>query len=207
MKDDFDLDSYFESGREVKLPGIGEKISLPRNAKFRYEGEVDSIPDSLARTELIIRGRLQPAKTWTDRVLNRIFDPLDIFVASMEVRRQMPDYCNVAAYCHPHKLPSGQTGYVIAVRKGLDKSEKIFAKGHESGELLAKIDQRDVMQKLVNEAGVSFDVSPLLGEPFADVGGALALRKAVEAGQEGIVFPDFGTRESVSRVLAEAFGF
>ncbi len=201
------LENYFQTQGEIELPGIGEKVALPRRVWFRYEGEVKSLVENLARTEMVILGQVELNRGMLQRVLDWPMEAVQRKVWCDMIRWMRPDFDQITAYCHPHKVAEGGTcAYVIAKRSGLDLSKSIFADGHESGEFLTGIGRQLLMQEFLNNDNIDLDVFRYQGEEFADIGGLLALRKALQNGVQGIVLPTFKTRPALKAEQVEAFG-
>jgi hypothetical protein len=199
------VDDYFERGPMIELPGLKEQVKLPKNTWFRYDGEVGSLAQNIARTEAVILGIISPNQSRFERVIYWPIGFMALESGANEIRKQCPSIDNLAAYCNRHKIDDSKTAFVIAKKKGLNKSKSIFADGHESGELLAEIGQKKVMQDLLNKDKISLDASLYEGEDFADIGGLLALFKAIKNGETGIILPVFKTRRAVNKVLSAQF--
>lgn len=200
------LRGYFQTEGEVILPGIGEKVVLPERTWFRYDGEVKSLVGNLSRTEMILNGSIAHNRSLIERVLEWpvIAAQQDFFEA--RVRHELPVVDALSAYCFEHWVNRGNSAYVIAKKEGLSPSMSIFADGHESGELLARLSRKDLMQQFLEQEGVSLDVRKYGGEEFADLGGLLALRKAINKGIQGIEIPSFKSRPAVKKEQVRAFG-
>jgi len=205
-----DLRKYFQTSREVVLPGIKERIMLPRDVWFRYDGEVRSLSGNIARTELIIRGLIELDRTRLEHVLDWPIDSFAIFVGQSEVRARIPLIEDTAACCAHHQIDSdatlgdGPQAYVIAKKRELGVPGSIFADGHESGEFLQRIRRQLFMQDALNKAGVKLNALAYHGEDFADIGGLLALRKVFATNLMNQL-PTFKHREPVLPEQVDAF--
>ena len=192
------LDTYFTTSGEVILPGIEEKLVLPKKTWFRYDGEVKSLAANLAKTELILRGMLGLNRSWVERIMDW---PMDVFQQEMAeemVKSRVPYIDVTTAYCFPHVVKrENAQAYVIAKKRGLSVSRGLFADGHESGEFLQHLARQDLLQQYLEEEGVSLDVRKYEKEEFADIGGLLALRKAVKRGVQEVMVPTFSGRPAV----------
>lgn len=201
-------EDYFKKpGSEIVLPGINTEMQLPRDVHFRNDGEVKSLAANMARTKLVIEGMIRKPRNIVDRAIDPILDWAITAVEASKVLESRPDLESTLAYCNPHALDDQGTAYVMAKRKGLDSSTSRFADGHESGEFLDETGQQEVLQQALREAGIDLDVSKFRDEDFADIGGLLALRVAIELGQKNVALPRFKTRKQVERALAQPFGF
>ena len=201
------IDNYFERGPEIELPGIGEHVMLPRNVWYRYDGEVGSLVKNIARTKSIINGRISANQSRLEKILNWPVESMALESLASEIRKTLPGIDKDAAYCYRHQIDNRVSAYVIAKKSGLEKSKSIFADGHESGELLAKTGQRQLMQNYLEKDNIALNASLYEGEDYADIGGFLALTNAIKRGETGIRLPVFETRQQVLKVLAVPFGF
>lgn len=201
------LDKHFPESGEIILPGLEEKLTLPWRAVYRYDGAVPSILRNVALSQLIARGDIGYSDGIGDRIWNAILDPMKMIMAQDTMLEKDPDLLKLLGYCNEYRLYDGRRAYEIAIRKDLEPSKKIFANGHESGELINKIGARRALQGFLEKAGVDLNVAAFEGEDFADLGGLLALKKAAEKGVEGIELPIFLTKERVHKVVLAEFGF
>lgn len=199
-------EKYFESGPEITLPGIEEKITLPKRSLFRFDPSVPCLAENLAKTELIIKKLKSSPESGSADFLDKAHDWLIIKLVAAEVRKKISNIEDVAAYCFNHRISDCREAFVIAIRAGLDQPKHIFACGHESGELLQKLGHQQTMQKFVEQAGIDLDVSRFSGEDFADIGGMLALQK-VKPKENSIGLPQFNHRPPVLPELQKAFGY
>lgn len=200
-------ENYFQTHGLVTLPGIEEAIKLPRAVWFRYDGAVPSIVDNIARTELIIKGFIDPDRTRIQRVLDWPLDKVQMMGARLSVQEKLPSLDELNAYCYAHKIPGKLVrAYVIGKKQGLDLSKSLFADGHESGEFLDEIGQTRVLQEALDKENISLKVSDYKNEELADIGGLLAELKAARAGAKDIIIPTFRTRPAVRPEQVKAFG-
>jgi len=201
------LENYFQTQGEVILPGIDEKVMLPRNVWFRYDGEVKSLLGNLVRTELIVHDFIDLNRSRVLEILEWPMNQLALSAAKSMMRTKKPGIDQMIAYCFPHQLPhTSSMAYVIAKRKDLDRSKSIFADGHESGEFIREISAQRILQEALESENVNLDVTKFEGEDFADIGGLLALRRALRQGVPGLVLPTFKTRPALRWEQVEAFG-
>ena len=198
---------YFGTDRAtVTLPGVDIKASLPPSTCLRYDGEVPSLAEHIALTELIIQGKIEPKATLWKKILYWAFDQSDMGDVVLKVREKLAGIDDLAAYCYSHKV-DGHNAFVIAKKRGLPRNASIFADGHESGEFLDETGQQHLLQEAVDDAGINLDVNQYQDEDFADIGGLLALLKAIRKGEKDIALPIFRTREQISQLSSKAFGF
>jgi hypothetical protein len=201
-------DNYFELGPEIQLPGIERKMKLPRGFWYRYDSEVADLLENLARTELIMRGYIDVNRSRLQKILDWLPDQAFLSGAKSVFAEKFPHMDQLNAYCFAHQVPARNTrAVVIAKKAGLDKSKSVFADGHESGELLIHMGQKHLMQEFLEEENVDLDSRQYQGEQFADLGGLLALRKAVRSEMKGVLVPEFRYRPAVLKEQREAFGF
>lgn len=194
----------FKPDRWIALPGLDTRVQLPTGDRFRYDGPVPDLSENLALTEEGLRQMTWAARkshSRIDRWLDAIFSRL---CPTPPVRVSLsPD---ILAYCYPHNLPDDHIGYVIARCADLAPEMALFADGHESGELLLKLQRPEVLSCALAEAGITgVDAQDHSGEDYCDVGGLLALHKARVAGAD-VHFPSFRNPRPVMEGLREAFG-
>lgn len=194
----------FEEGPGITLPGIEEKFILPERALFRYDGEVNDLAGNIAQTELYIRRRVKQQLNGISGLIGSMFDHLIVESVRAQVLAKIPGLSETSAYCYKHHVDDSTSAFVIAKRKGMEPSRSVFADGHESGELLQKLRQHKTMQQLVEKANIDLDVRRFRGEDFADIGGMLALKKAIEKGKR-LEVPGFRHRPEVLPELRKAF--
>jgi hypothetical protein len=208
MENRNNLHNYFQTNGDVILPGMDVRMKLPRHVWYRYDGEVKSLVGNLAKTEMIILGELDLNRGLILKTLEWPWDRFRQKVWSGLILGYRPDYKDLTAYCHPHKVDNnGRThAYVIAKRQGLEPSRSIFADGHESGEFLDEIKARNVMQEALEREKVELNSNLYEKEQFADLGGLLALRKAVRKGIRGLHIPAFQHRDQILPEQQKAFG-
>jgi hypothetical protein len=202
------IETHFQRGK-VMLPGIDEEIDLPNGILFRNEGEVRSLIRSMAITRLILKGQILAPGSVSDKILDPLLNEVFIWLEKDKIRLKHPDsdLDNDLGYSLRHETGTGVVAYSIAIVKGLEKSKKQFALGHESGHAVDKLSQRHVIQQLLDQRGILLDSSQHQGEDFADIGGLLALKKLQERGEADIRLPVFKTRERVKDVLLKPFNF
>lgn len=206
---DASLNSYFNlQQRTATLPGLGVEVDLPKGVLFRYDGEVDSIPNNLAKTDLIIKGKIREGHGEIAKLLNWPIDAMLIKQVADIWREKRPEVDELAGYCNGHKIDDDILAYVIAKKKGLPLSKSIFADGHESGEFLTHIQKRELLQELLDREGIQLNALAYEGEDFADIAGLLALKKARDTMPDGskLELPVFRTRNQVLEELAKCFG-
>jgi hypothetical protein len=190
---------------EATLPGIGQTITLPQGVLLRDYGPVGSLSRAFAETKLILSGQRRSSEGFLDRHIGGALDRLSLRKGSAEAERKIPALATMDSYCYPHDL-NGTRVYDTAKKRGLDPSASVFADGHRSGILLARLDQRKVLQDLLEQAGIQLDSSKFEGPKFANTAGLLALLKAERGGVENLRLPIFNTRDGIGKILA-AFGF
>ena len=210
------IEDHFETKRKITLPGIKEELTMPENTYYRYSGEVDSLSEDVFKTQkaiLNIRQSLEAPLSGLgilDRVLGPIVEKLRIPIEKEITANHMKKKVNeetTLALCTQFNLNSYQRAYVIAVKKGLSTEGKIFAEGHESGELLQKIGKKKEMQKYLDKHKIPLNSNDFSGEEFAHIGGLLALKKAFEGNDcKEIALPVYVTNKKVVRTLSPIFG-
>ncbi len=189
-------ENLFETGPQITLPGLEEKIALPPKTLFRFDPEVPSLAENLAKTELEIKELQAIPEDCSIDLLEKARRWMMVKIISAQVREKIRDIDRLAGYCFSHRISDSRQAHVIAVRSGLDYSKKIFACGHESGELITKLKQPLIMQALIDKANIDLDTGRYSGEEFADIGGMLALKKAAVRG-EHVAVPAFNHRPPV----------
>lgn len=194
----------FEEGPNIILPGIEEKFTLPQRTIFRYDGEVNDLAGNIAKTELYIRRSVKQQLNGVSGLIGAMFDHLIAESVRAQVLSTIPGLSETSAYCYKHHVDNSTSAFVIAKRRGMEPSRSVFADGHESGELLQKLRQHKTMQHLVEKANIDLDVRRFRGEDFADIGGMLALKKAIQKGKR-LEVPGFRHRPEVLPELRKAF--
>lgn len=186
------------------LPGLDTNVRLPGGDRFRYDGPVSDLARNIAETEAGLRAigtLVQEHRSFFDRCL----DGFLIRCAVARVKEQLRDFATTLAYCYEHRISGHARVYVIARRADLPPEMALFADGHESGELLLKLQQQAVLGQALADAGVTgVDVQSYTGEDFCDVGGLLALHKARIAGIH-VDFPSFRKPRPVVESLRGKF--
>jgi hypothetical protein len=202
-----ELSEYFHGDqRVVTLPGIKTELELPRRIWFRYDGEVDSLIKHLAETQCVLKGKIPPKQSWLDHIIDSYKDYFAKQDEALNLRLVKPDVKDLAAYHRHYPVGSGTYAHVIATKSGLKKSKRIFAEGHEAVEFLMAARLRSLLQRELDIQGIKLDSKSFEGEDFADIGGMLALRRAIDEEETEIVVPAFRTRNSVLKVISDAFG-
>ncbi len=113
------------------------------------------------------------------------------------------------AHGYIYKAPDGRKVREISYASGSDSNMKLFAIGHEYGELLQdeEVNNQKDLQKALDKEGIHIDVSRYWGEAFADLAGFLVLYRAKKAGDETIRIPFFRTDiENREKMGQELFG-
>ncbi|KKP36554.1 MAG: hypothetical protein UR28_C0042G0024 [Candidatus Peregrinibacteria bacterium GW2011_GWF2_33_10] len=195
------IEKYFNLDPNIILPGIDLKMVLPVNTLFRYDGEVPSLEQNFIRTELAIQGICDADRSLLRRILEYPMDMMCVVAIKDLLRKKGLDLDSLEAYCYKHQIDRRTVAYVLAKKK-LERSNSIFADGHESGEFLDEIDRKDALQNIIIEEGINLDTTQYEGEDFADLAGLLALRLALKRGEQGITLPVF----TVRRKMLDSFG-
>ena len=205
-----EIDKYLNKTPEVELPGLGIQFNLPSSVYLYYKGEVEDPLRFDAEMELRVRGHIEDTRNILRRwFINPIVNPIKIGAAMGAMRDKFPDDINVQAHCFQHDLMYPQTGKLFAISKktGLEHCMSIFADGHESGEFLQKIGKKDVMNEALSKIGISgIDATQFSGEDFADIGGFIALRRALDSGDQTVRIPTFKTNREWRIDMGKKFG-
>lgn len=135
------------------------------------------------------------------KLVGPIWDKSAIAIGALCLGDKIPDMASTRAYCYPHKLHQADA-YVIAKQKGLPPALSVFADGHESGHLLEKMGQHQVLAELLKTDGIDIDSTPFAGEDFADIAGYLALvRSRIRD------LPEFKHRKTEREKISALFHF
>ncbi len=200
------LKTYFDGGKQITLPGIEESITMPHDTWFRYDGEVASLAENIYKTQRTI-AKLKingPGNGIIDQAVDSFFERITRSMAMAKIRGKVND-SDTTAVCTRHPVDERKTAYVIAIKRGLSESNKIFAASHESGEFLKAINQRALLQSWIDKKGIPVDCLALDGEDFADICGLYGLYKASIRGDIKIILPRIETRQSVISSLGPLF--
>ncbi len=199
-------EQYFQSSGTVVLPGLEEAVSLPRRVWFRNDGAVSSLVENQVKTVMIIHGYIDLNRSRLRGVLEAPIDRLVAAAVGQMVLAEYPDLRHTNGYCLRHDIPgTGEQAYVVAKRQGLDPTMDVFVDGHESGHFLERNALHSHLQSMLLREGVNLDAGAYSGEDFADIGGLLALRRAVRRGVKGLGMPVFKHRGPIRPEQAAAF--
>jgi len=216
-----------QHGKKVFLPEIGIETTLPNNFDLVIRGEVHSLyertrelrgmgPSKNAQT--IIFPRRQDSTPEAENVIlkmvrfvgqvrNTIDRTLDNAIDALQDHFDpFADADDNTAHGFSHTKPDGRKLYEIAYKAGLDRDMKLFAVGHEYGELLKNIENQNDLQKALDAENLKIDITHYWGEDFADLAGFLALLKAKKAGDENIRIPFFRTNVENREKMGRLFG-
>jgi hypothetical protein len=202
-------EKYFHFG-EIVLPGLDEKIKLPRRTWFRYDGKIkEPFSKNIAKTELLIRNNLVQYHSTVAKILNWPLDNLIIAVVAEQVRQRLGNLDDNCSYCYRHHV-NNDPAYVIAKKKNLPLNKSIFADGYQSGHLLSNLQMEQTLHEILAKHNITLDITNLSPQELGDLGGLLALRKSVSVKLQtrlGIKIPSFTNREPINPEFAKLFGF
>jgi hypothetical protein len=206
-----ELEQYLNKTPTVELPGLGINFNLPLSVYLYYNGEVEgNLLEEAAERELRIAGIILESRNWLERVMSMPMDYIAKQVALGRMRERFPDAEAALGHCILHKFShrgAESKLFVISKKTGLEHNISIFADGHESGEFLQKIGKKDVMNEALSQIGVNgIDATQFTGEDFADIGGFIALRRALDAGDEKVRIPNFETNREWRIEMGKKFG-
>ena len=85
------LENYFQTHGLVNLWGIEEIVKLPRDVWYRNAGAVPSLAESLAKTQLIVKGMVETNRTRFQRVMDWPIDSIFMMLAKDNFQQQNPN--------------------------------------------------------------------------------------------------------------------
>jgi hypothetical protein len=194
----------------ITLPGLDMEHEIPSGVRLKDLGEVSSLKRSFTEEVLRLRGIIGGTRTLLDRVLGGVLDKFAIFGGEQSIQDICPDIDTLLGCCLSEKISPTTYAHMLAVRKGLPENKRRFAEAHEASEYLQKTKKgMDELQAELDRRGIRLNcTSPSYrGEPFADIGGLLALRKAADSGVTGLTVPDFVNPRPWLKELQGDFGF
>jgi hypothetical protein len=202
--------TYYGPGRIVTLPGLNMEHEVPSGVLLKDLGEVDSLKESFSEEMLRLKGIIRENRTLIDRVLGGLLNSFVLSNAKDVFEQSHPDTDTLLGGCLSEKISPTVYAHILAVRRGLPENKRLFVKAHEASEYLQKLPNgMDELQAELDRRGIKLNcTSPSYkGEPFADIGGLLALRKAVDSGVTGLTVPDFVSPRPWLKDLQGYFGF
>lgn len=203
--------TYHRSGEIVTLPGLNMEHEVPSGVLLKDLGEVDSLKESFVMENLRLRGIIRERRTLIDRVLGGFLDSFVISNAQDVFEENHPGTdTSLGGCCEVATINQTTRAYALAVRKGLSKSDELFAQAHEEGEYLQKVYRgKDDLFAELYRRGIRLNYDhPYDSEMIADMAGLLALRNAANSGVEGITVPsDFINPRPWLMELQGYFGF
>jgi hypothetical protein len=223
------IESEPQHGKKVSLPEIGVETTLPANFDLVIRGEVPSLyerirelrgmgPSKNAQTIVLPRRfeTVPEAKGFFSRLIRfvgKVRDKIELTLENTVDALQdhfdpFADADENTAHGFSHVKPDGRNLFEIAYSTGLDPDMKLFAVGHEYGELLQneEVKGQADLQKALDAEGLKIDVTHYWKEDFADLAGFLALLRAKKAGDESIRIPFFRTNADNREKMGRLFG-
>ncbi len=220
------IESEPQLRKKVFLPEVGIETELPEKFDYVFRGEVPSLYErtreirglgSTRHKDAIVFDTPKEASLESDHFLlkaiqlaeririsinRKLNDAMDALEDHLD---PFSDADSNTAHGFMHKGPDGRTLYEISYREGLDSNMKLFAIGHEYGELLQNISNQKDLQIALDAEKLSIHADQYFGEDFADLAGFLALRRAKLAGDDSIRIPFFvgnaRNREKMGRLF------
>jgi hypothetical protein len=206
-----EYEQTYHGPREIiTLPGLDMEHEVPSGVLLKDLGVVPSLKRSFSEEVLRLRGIIGGTRTLLDRVLGGVLDKFAVFGGEQSIQDICPDIDTLLGCCLSEKVSPTTYAHMLAVRKGLPENKRRFAHAHEWGEYLQTINKGPYeLQAELDRRGIRLNcTSPSYrGEPFADMAGLLALRKAADSGVTGLTVPKFVNPRPWLRDLQGHFGF
>jgi hypothetical protein len=187
----------------ITLPGIKIEHKVPKGMYLKDLGEVTSLKKAVAVERLRLMAIIRENRTLMEKTLGRLLDSVVIFGEECAITSpgNWPDIDEMNSGCFATDISGSRKVHVLAVKKGLEESEKLFAQGRASCEYLDGIHAKDALRVELDIRGINLkpdqwtkeihDDTGCPREIFADIGGLLALRKAQDDDVPGIHVPQF----------------